>query len=62
MLLHEVPLFPAEATARIPAARSAAKLARSVFASQPSEGGQFHELLTMFGAFEGSPSCSGSPP
>ncbi len=61
-LLHAGPSLPAEATTKMPAARSAATAGPITRASQPSNSGQPHELLRTCAARAGSPSRSGSPP
>src|SRR5438874_3588004 len=61
MLAQNGPSLPAEATTKMPAARKAATAGPSAWASQPSSGGQPHELLMTSAAFDGSPDLSGSP-
>ncbi|PSK63940.1 hypothetical protein B0E53_04125 [Micromonospora sp. MH33] len=56
------PVLPAAATTRMPAAASAAVAGRNAPGSQPSTGGQPHELVSTSGARCGRPSVSGSPP
>ena len=60
--LHAAPSLPALATTKIPAARMASTAGPRLSASQPSIGGQPHELLTTCAARAGSPSRSGSAP
>ena len=54
-------MLPAAATTKMPAAASAAVAGRSAPASQPSIGGQPHELVSTCGARAGRPSVNGSP-
>ncbi len=61
-MLQLDPLLPAEATTRMPAARTFSTTVCSVSQSQPSEGGQVQELLITWGARLGSPSVKASPP
>ena len=59
---HLGPSFPAEATTKMPADRSALTAGRRELGSQPSRSsGQPHELFNTWADRVGSPSVKGSP-